>query len=244
MIESLATNVYIFYTVAFLSSIASTALGIGSGILIPLAALFYGPKESIGIMTLYFCVQNINKIILFKKYIHWKIVKKVVIWAIPGAIGGSLLLTYIPEDFFKKFLAIAMIIYIVNDIIRRKYKKTETEHEKNIPILGLSYGFFSGLLGSGNIIKGQLFTSLGLIKETYLGTYSITSFFLNIPKVAVYTFSNIINTSVLIQALPFIGISIIGTQIGKNFLKKINNDFFYIAINISFIVSALLLLAQ
>ncbi len=245
MIELIQTYPYLFYIVVLFSSIMSSATGIGSFILIPFAAIYFGPKEGVGIITIYFLAQNINKLVFFRKFINWKIAKKVIIWSIPGVIIGSLLLTVVPVELFKKILATLIIIYILNDIfkwLRKKKGAITKEDKKTIPLFGVFYGLTSGLIGSGNLIKGPLFVSLGIVKEAYIGTYAATSLFMNIPKIAIYFSTKIINVGSLIQSIPFIFISIIGTYIGKHFLSKIHNKVFSVLLYVFFIFSAVAIL--
>ena len=242
MVELFTQNPLLFYLIVLLISILSTTLSIGGFILIPLVALFFGAKESIGIITLYFLSQNISKLFFFRAHIHKMIAKKIIIWSMPGVLAGAALLIYIPETFFSKFLGIAMIIFMVNDWMR--YKSKNRSSEKNLPLFGLLYGFFSGVLGSGNLVKGPLFLSLGLLKESYMATYALTSLFINIPKIGIYFYSGIITQATFIRAIPFLLLSIIGTWIGKRMLNLISNRVFYYITMASFLIASATLLIK
>ncbi len=232
-----------FYSVVLLTSVFSAALGTGGGlILLPLAALQFGAKESIGILAIYFLFQNINKVIVYKKHIDWKIGWRVILWSLPGVIVGSVALNYIPVELFTKLLACVILVYLANDI----FKFTPQKHapEKLLPVLSIIYGFLSGLVGSGNVVKGPLFTSLGLLKQTYVGTYAFTSIFVNVPKIITYSAMGIIDSSALLLSIPFLIISIVGTHIGKHLIGKIRNDIFYYIVTASFALSAIVLLFE
>lgn len=238
MLEFISQNPYFFYTIILLSSIASVA-GVGGFWLIPMAALYFGPKASVGIITLYFLFNNISKLIFFKGDINWKIAKKIIVWSLPGVLAGSLLLGYLPANIFEKILGIGMLIFLANDLHSFITKK---QNKKSLPVFGLLYGFFSGLFGSGNIIKGPLFISLGLTKESYVATYALTSLFMNIPKLFIYSFNGVISPSIFTISLPFLVISIFSAYIGKLLLKKIDGTVFYYVIFAVSIISAIALL--
>jgi uncharacterized membrane protein YfcA len=243
VLTELLQNQLFFYSIIFVSSVFSAALGTGmSFVLIPLAALQYGAKESVGIMTIYFLFQNINKIAVYRKHINWKIAIRVICWSLPGVIIGSLALNVIPVYIFKKILAAVILLYLANDIFKLIPKKHSPD--KYLPGLSMFYGFLSGLIGSGNVIKGPLFTSLGLLKETYVGTYAVTSLFINIPKLITYSATGIIDMSAFAKSIPFLLIAIAGTFLGKYFIGKIHNDVFYIIITASFALSAIILLIE
>lgn len=239
MLEVIGQNPFLFYTVILISSIISSALGFGSFALIPLAALYFGPKESIGIITLYFLFQNLSKLIFFKGHANLKIAKKIILWSLPGVLLGALLLGYVPEKGFEKGLAIVMILFILNDF---HHFVTKKQNRKSLPLFSLLYGFCSGLFGSGNLIKGPLFISLGLVKESYIATYALTSLFMNFPKIGIYFWNGIIKPSTMMASLPFLGISIVGTYCGKKILKKIDHSLFHSVITAFFLLSALALL--
>ncbi|MBU0706073.1 sulfite exporter TauE/SafE family protein [Patescibacteria group bacterium] len=237
--DLISQNLILFYCIVLFSSIVSSSLGIGSFILIPFAAIIYGPKASVGIITVYFLVQNINKLIFFKGHANKKIAKIIILWSIPGVLAGSVLLGYLPAYLFEKILGVAIILFLLNDLHTFISKK---QSKKSIPLFGLLYGFFSGLLGSGNVIKGPLFLSIGLLKESYIATYALTSFFMNIPKIVIYSWNGVITGDTFVQALPFVFLSFVGTFIGRNVIKRIKSHWFYGIVFIFFIISAMLLI--
>lgn len=243
MLTEFLQNPLFFYLIVLLISILSATLGAGSGfVLIPLAALQFGAKESIGILAIYFLFQNINKIIVYKKHIDRHIGFRVICWSLPGVVIGSLALNYFPVEIFKKFLACVILLYLANDV----FKLIPQKHQPDALLPGMSilYGFLTGLVGSGNLVKGPLFTSLGLLKQAYVGTYAFTSLFMNVPKIIIYSATGIIDSSAFLISIPFLLISIIGTQVGKHLIGKIRNDVFYYVITASFALSAIVLLLE
>lgn len=236
-------NPLFFYSIVLLTSVFSSALGTGmSFVLLPLAALQFGAKESVGILSIYFLFQNVNKIAIYRKHIDWKIAVRVICWSMPGVLIGSLALSYVPVDVFKKILACLILLYLANDIFKLIPRKHAPD--RMLPGLSLVYGFLSGLIGSGNLIKGPLFASLGLLKETYVGTYALTSLFMNVPKIITYYATGIIDGSAFVKSIPFLILSILGTYIGKYLIGKIHNDVFYFVVTASFAVSAIALLLE
>lgn len=139
--------------------------------------------------------------------------------------------------------AIIILIYLANEWFGFVPKRGLKERQA-VPIFGFGYGFLSGLVGSGNLIKGPLFVGMGLSKEAYIGTYAFTSFFINIPKLATYVATGIVNASTLAQSLPFLFISIVGTFAGRRFIRQIRHDVFAWILNITFVIAALALLLE
>jgi len=158
---------------------------VGTVFLIPLAAFKFGAKESIGILTLYFLFQNMTKIYFFRNHIEWKVAKTIIIWGIPGAAIGACALSIIPDLYFRKFLGVAIFIFMLKDLHSHMKNKDQQPRLdlKWVPPLGFLYGVTTGLFGIGNVVKGPLFLSLNILKESYLGTNALTSFFTHFPKI-------------------------------------------------------------
>jgi uncharacterized protein len=244
MLEFLTQSPLIFYAIVLLMSFLSASIGTGGGfILIPLAALFFGAKEGVGILTLYFLFQNSSKILLFRSHIHTKIGVRLILFAVPGAMLGSIALGFLPVELFKKIFAVIILVYLANELFGLIPKRGLRERH-TVPIFGFAYGFLSGLVGSGNLIKGPLFLGMGLSKEAYIATYAFTSFFINIPKIATYAATGIIDGAIVRQSLPFLFISIVGTVAGRHFIRQIHHDVFIWILNITFVIAALGLLLE
>jgi hypothetical protein len=237
-------NQFLFYLVALLVSISSSAFGVSGAVLIPLAALYFGPKEAVAITTLYFLFQNVTKLVIFREYVKWGVASRMTLWALPGVALGAALLVYLPADIFGKILGVGMIAFVAGDALKLRYRGQQVATPRAMPMWGVLYGIFSGALGSGNLVKGPLFLSMGLLKESYVATYAATSLFMNIPKIGIYAFSGIITVTILIQSIPFLVIAIVGSWIGKKVLGYVSNDIFYYAAVIVCLVSALGLILQ
>jgi len=242
MLELLAGNSYVFYGIILLASILSTAFGIGGFVLIPLFALVYGPKAGVGIITLYFLFQNVTKVAAFREHIDWNVSKRMIYWLIPGAIAGAYALSLIPDTILSKILGIFILLYLANDVFKLIPKKHYDA--ALLPLMSFLYGAISGLTGAGTVIKGPLLTSIGLRKESYNGTYALTSFFVNTPKLIVYVSTSVITFAAILQSLPLLLVSIAGTYIGKHLLKRVSENAFYYFLNVLFALSAIVLIFQ
>jgi uncharacterized membrane protein YfcA len=234
----------LLYLLILIASIFSTAFGLSSFLLIPLFTLFFSTKESVAAASLYFTFQNTVKLAFFWRFTDWKISRKLLLYALPGTIAGSALLLHINVSYFQKALGLIILIYIANDLLKKEKEISNPINVKpyQLPIFGFLYGFFSGAIGSGNLLKGPLFSSVGLTKETYIATYAATSFLLNIPKVAMYVIGGLINMDVFLKSTPLLIIAILGTYIGKKFIDRISASNFTVLIKLLFVISAITLM--
>lgn len=175
---------------------------------------FMQPNTIVPIATIFYISMNITKMILFRAEINWKLVKTLVLSSIPGLILGSILIAYIPQNIVRQIISIIIILFLIVEIF-----KIKTYEIKNsaiaIVITGAAYGFLSGLIGSGGMIRTPLLMKMSLTKEALIGTAAAASLFSNIIKVISYSISGLITYYVLVNGCLAIAVGIIGTQIGK-----------------------------
>lgn len=240
MMAELANSYPFFLIIVLASSVVSSALGLGGFVLIPLFALHFGAKQSVAAITLYFLAQNASKLILFWRYINVNITWRLALYGLPGAMLGSYLLLVIPADYFQKFLAISLLAFLALPYIGST--AALTSHRLFMPACGLLYGVSSGIVGSGNAIKGPMFTSLNLLKERYVATYAATSAAMNIPKVVIYGLGDVLTPGLWAALWPLLLISLLGTYIGKRLMRLISEVWFERVTLAAFCVSALALL--
>lgn len=241
MLSLLAENTALFLTTVFVITISSSALGTGTGLfLLPIAILRYGAPEGIGIITIYYICQNVNKILFFRKHVQTKVGLYIGLFSIPGSIIGAYALAIVDPELFKKAFATVFLLYLAKDTF---FKETKMFSEKHLlPVFGFFYGLLSGLLGTGIVVKGPTLRSLGLLKESYIGTYAFTSFINNIPKIITYSLTGVVTVTSYIEALPLLALSIIGTAIGKRCNALIHPRVFKVLLNVSFATIAFAML--
>ena len=160
--------------------------------------------------------------------------------SLPFAYLGAMLLTHVPAQLLKRLLGIMVLIYIVMTYYKLFPKV-------RIGTLGLifgsaSYGFLSGLLGSGNLIKAILFKEIKLTKEAFVGALAATSVLSNLAKLTAYTKSGLLTTNLL---WPVLGLVISGTMavfLGRYILRDITVTQFERSVQVVLAVSAIGLL--
>ncbi len=208
-----------------------------------LLVMFMEPRAIVPIATIFFLSMNIFKVRMFRKAIDFTLVKKLVLSSLPGLLSGALLIAVIPSDIARKVLALFILIFIVNDIfgILKFEIKTNT---LSIVILGGTYGFMSGFLGAGSMVRTPFLMKMGLKKETFIGTAAAASLFSNLIKLGTYTASGMIDIYVLINGLFAVIVGFVGANIGKLFLGKIHEKAFKTILQVGLLVSAISVLVQ
>lgn len=201
----------------------------------------FGPQAAVGIITIWFTTQNVCKISFFWRHIDWRTAWQMVVWSLPGAVLGAWLIHFFSAELFTKILAVTMILLVTHDLLRPRLKNTQTSFGSFV-IFGLLYGFLSGFVSTGNLVKGPFLVRLGLSKESYTATNAVTALAVNIPKLTIYSATGLLNMSHLQNAIPLVILSIFSTALGRMCLQKIPVHVFTLVLQIGFLVSAVFLL--
>ena len=116
-----------------------SSLGMGGGtILILLLSVFLGIEQHVAQATnlIFFVPTSITAIIMNikNKKINWKISKDIIIYGIIGALFGSYISNYLPNEKLKKIFGIFLLFIAFFQIyeIYSSYTKNKKANNKNI----------------------------------------------------------------------------------------------------------------
>ncbi len=112
-------------------------------------------------------------------------------------------------------------------LITLKGKYLKLISNKTILITGSClYGFLSGLLGSGNIIKAVLFREMPLNKESFVGIMAAISVLTNMAKLTAYAKDGLISVEHTGVILALVISAVVSALIGRYLLKRISIRYF------------------
>jgi uncharacterized membrane protein YfcA len=232
-------NYYLFFILALLAEILGTVSGFGSSILfVPLASIFLDFKVVLGITAVFHVFSNLSKIYLFQKGIDKKIALKLGIPAVVSVIIGALLTHYIPQkqtEMGMNVLIFCLAIYLLFG----GHKKIK-QSDSNLYLGGGISGFLAGLIGTGGAIRGLTLSAFHLPKDVFIATSALIDMGVDSSRAIIYI-ANGYFTREYIMYIPFlIGISIVGSYLGKQILKKVPEAVFhYVVLGIILLMSAI-----
>ena len=128
----------------------------------------------------------------FSAYNHWRVgnvlmrfAKKLLIPGIIGAVTGAYILTHIPGDAIKPFVAAYLVIMGAVILVKAFRPRRETESHAHIVPLGLVGGFFDSIGGGGwgPIVAGTL-VARGNPPKTTIGSVAFAEFFVTVAASA------------------------------------------------------------
>lgn len=220
---------YLFIFLALISEILGTISGFGSSILfVPIASLFFDFKLVLGITAVFHVFSNLSKIALFRNGIHKDIAIKLGTPAIIFVILGALATTYLPTkqiELVMNFILILLAIFLMFNF-GKPLKQTDT----NLYIGGITSGFIAGIAGTGGAIRGITLASFQLTKDIFIATSALIDLGVDFSRAVVYVSNGYFQEAYLFLIPFLIGISILGSYIGKLILKRTPETIFRVIV--------------
>lgn len=210
----------IFIVLSILAEILGTVGGFGSSVFfVPMASYFMDFQSVLGITALFHLSSNITKIGFFRKGFDKKLMLYLGIPAVLFVSLGAFLSKYVNPELLTLvlgvFLAVFALIFLLN-------KNLEVAASKKNALLGGSLsGLFAGLLGTGGAIRGATMSAFNLSKEKFIATSAIIDLAIDFSRSIVYTYNGYVHWHDMYLIPILIGVSIIGTYLGKKVLDRI-----------------------
>ena len=226
MVDSLSTLDWSLAIIAsFLLGISKSGLkGIGI-IIVTILALVFGSKASTGIIMPLLVVGDIFAIIYYRRHVQWKYLFKLLPWMVIGVLVGVFAGKDLPENIFKRGMAIIIFISVII-MFWWDYKKI-----KRIPtnyLFASTMGFSAGIATMIGNLAGAFaniyFLAMRMPKNHFIGTAAWLFFIVNLFKVPFHVFYwktiNVETIKVNLFLFPFV---VIGLFLGVKLVAQIRD---------------------
>ena len=231
----------LFVILGLLGSTLSAVFGFGTSIIvIGLGAHILPVKEAVALASVLFTGSTITKSFLFSKEIDWKMVALVAVSSVPFVYLGAEMLAVAPAQVAKTLLGVMILLYLAVDIWGKLPAFTV-----GTPILiggSALYGFTSGFLGAGNLVKVVLFRELGIRKEAFVGAMAATAVLGNVTKLGSYISTGLLPMGLLYPAIALAVCGVASGFFGRRVLKRMPDKIFERGVQIVLGIAALALL--
>jgi uncharacterized protein len=221
----------IFILLALLAEIIGTVSGFGSSILfVPIASIFFDIRIVLGITAIFHLFSNVSKIMLFRKGFDKSIIIKMGIPAVLMVLIGAILSKYIPESGIEVFMSFVLILLSVYLVVSKRVIEPSNQ---NLVIGGGISGFLAGLIGTGGAIRGIALSAFNLSKDVFIATSAFIDLGVDSGRAIVYALNGYVPKETILLVPILIGISVLGTWLGKLTLNRMNEDTFkYVVLGI------------
>lgn len=208
--------------VSFFAWLVSTLAGGGSPfMLIPLVNSIQGVASVPPVITIGMFLGNAHRIVLFWRYIDWKL----TLWYAPGAILGAMLgaytFTQIHIDWLQLLIGVFLVISIFGFGLEQKETTFKVKAWYILPA-GFVKAFISGLIGTTGPVLNAFYLNYGLVKEELIATKATHVVIIHLVKILTYAAFGILSPQIIAIGLVIGLVAIPANFLGKYILNKIN----------------------
>lgn len=230
---------------AILIGINKTAIP-GLGVLpVVMLTMVFETRLSTGVQLGMLALADIVAVSYYRRQADWKVVLRLLPWALAGIALGSLILRYIPTDgvVMKRTIGGIVLALMVLGILRKRLAPEQ------IPSgIGWS-GFYGILLGSttqlanaAGPVSSLYLLAMKLPKETYMGTCAWFFLILNWLKLPIFAWEGRVTLESVWLDICMLPVIIFGGFLGIVLLRKMPQKIFEWIIQILVIAASVRLL--
>lgn len=189
---------------------ASAGLG-GSLILVPALALLLGTKEGVALAALLLALNNLVKVVAYRRTIPLAASAAVVVLTAVGAAVGASLLVAAPD----RVVSVAVVASIALTFVAERGSWPARGRETAAGPLALAAGATSGFSGTSGPLKGIALRNLGLDRFHLAGAASAVSLAGDATKTAVFADAALLDAESLAIAAFCAPLMLAGTFTGR-----------------------------
>ena len=228
---------------AFLLGISKSGLKGITVLIVTLLVLVFGGKASTGIMMPLLITGDILAVIYYNRHANWKYLFKLLPWMIVGVLFGAYFGKDLPEDLFKKGMAMIILftVFIMLWFDQKKDVKVP-DYTWFAASMGLSAGFTTMIGNLAGAFSNLFFLAMRVPKNVFIGTTAWLFFIINLFKLPFHIFYwetiTLDSFKVNLFLIPFV---IVGLLIGIRIVDLIKETFYRKMILVLTAVGAILI---
>jgi uncharacterized membrane protein YfcA len=229
--------------VGFFGFVVSAVFGIGGVVLlIPLLSMVLPPVQAVAVSAPVMLVNNLGKMWVYRRDIHWRAFLLVSALALPAAFLSALWSSRVDDRLILVSVAVLVLLSVAVDRFRSGPARPISD--RGLFLWGAVTGVISGLCGAAGPPTAIGLRGYGLEKAAFVGTVAVFAVFLQLAKIPAY-----INTNALpLRLLPLAGLlgvlAVLAVVVGPRLLQRVPATAFRSIIDVVLVVSAVWLLLE
>jgi len=239
-------QIILILAIAGIASVIKSIAGFGYPLLLlPVLAQFIDVVDAVLIIAPSNLFLNLG--IAWKVRQHHTLAKTLPVFTVAGiigAVGGTLLLPFLPVQTFRLILFLILVAFLLNRISSKKFMIADEKARQFAPVVGGVAGLFQGAAGVSGPVVTPWFLSLEIERDTFI--YAIAAFFTvtQIGQLVVAAIGQLYTADTFIIGLLMIPLSVISLPIGAFIRDRISATAFERVVIVLLAISALTLLAR
>ncbi|KND49792.1 MAG: hypothetical protein AB203_01745 [Parcubacteria bacterium C7867-008] len=232
--------------VAFGASALTLFSGFGLGtLLLPAFALFFSAPIALAATGTVHLLNNLFKGSLVRKLVDWPTVLRFGLPAIPAAIIGASLLTYLDTRVAAIVIGAVLIIFAVLEF--QTWFQRLTFPKKYLSLGGVLTGFMGGLSGQQGALRSMFLLKSDFDAKRYIATGVFIAVLIDLVRLPTYAIGLKDAASITQHEIALIGFGTLcafaGAWLGARYMKKTTIGFVrYVVAGLMLVIGALLIL--
>ena len=199
----------------------------------------FGLRAAVPVLTLTQLASNGSRAWLNRGHLHWPIVGRFALGAVPFALAGGLLLATAPLAPLQRLLGAFLLAVVA---WRRLAPAPPRPSPRVFVAVGAGSGLGSALLGSVGPLTAPFFLAYGLVRDAYIGTEAACALVMHLTKLVAYGAGSLLGPRVLVLGLALTPATLAGAWVGKRTVDRISDRVFVVLVEIGLVVAGLLFL--
>jgi uncharacterized membrane protein YfcA len=229
---------------AILVGVAKTGVSGLAIFVVPLIAMVFPAKESVGALLPMLIAGDILAVFYYRQHAQWGQLVKLVPGVAAGMLIGGMLLAHLDNDSMRIFLGGFVLLLLVLEVTARYLNLSEFKRRRSVAFLiGAMAGFGTTVGNAAGPIMGIYLIMMGLDKKQLMGTGAWFFLIVNTSKLPIFIYHEMIGVDTLqffAYMLPFV---VLGTFVGRKLLTVLSQKVFnYLVLFFAGVSSLLLLL--
>ncbi|MDF1694472.1 MAG: sulfite exporter TauE/SafE family protein [Saprospiraceae bacterium] len=207
----------------------------GMGIVVvTLMAYAYSAKSSTGILLPLLISADVLAVTYYNRHAKWEYLLRFLPWMVAGVVVGAIIGKDLPEEVFKRGMAIIILISVLIMFGWERFDKGNVPNKIWFAgTMGFSAGFCTMIGNLAGAFSNIFFLALRIPKNEFIGTAAWLYFIINLFKLPFHVFSwGTVNVSSLktdMYLFPAVLIGfLVGIRVVKHFKEKQYRNFILI----------------
>jgi uncharacterized membrane protein YfcA len=195
-------------------------------VVVTLMAFAFPAKASTGLLLPLLIFADVLAVSYYNRHAKWKILFRFLPWMVSGVVVGAIIGKDLPEEIFKKGMALIILVSVLIMFVWERYDKSHIPHKMWFAgSMGFTAGFTTMIGNLAGAFSNIFFLALRVPKNEFIGTAAWLYFIINIFKLPFHVFSwetvNIESLKIDMYLFPAVLIGFfIGIQVVKYFEEK------------------------
>ncbi len=228
--ETTAFQLIILICCAILIGFSKTGVPTLGILVAAILASVFPVMDSVGLLLPILITGDLIAIIYYRKTVIWRLIMILLPWVVVGIVVGFLVLGQINNSALSVLigtLVLALIvIFLLQQRIERLFRFSMAQSKVVTGSLGILAGFTTMVGNAAGSIMSIYLMSQGIDKKTFIGTNAYFFFILNVLKVPLLIWLQLINPQSIMLNVWMIPAVMFGAWLGIRLLPRIPQQHF------------------